>query len=115
MKTHSKPNEIVLEYIKNLDNQNYSEASKYLSEKIKIHGPAGEAFTNPKDFITMLQRYKGKYDIKKVFVDGNDVCILYDLVTPAVTAFMASWYQVENEKIVSVKTIFDSKLFSIQK
>ncbi|MFW9929038.1 MAG: nuclear transport factor 2 family protein [Candidatus Thorarchaeota archaeon] len=111
MNTKFNPKDIVIEYIKALDEYNYNKAKKYLNEKVKIHGPAGEAFSNPTDFINMLQRFRGKYDMKKVFVDGNDVCVLYDLKTSNVTAFMASWYQIDNNKIISVRTIFDSKLF----
>lgn len=105
--------DIVLSYIQALDSLNYNEAKSYLNDKIKIFGPAGEQFSSPTDFINMLQNFKGKYDIKKVFTDSGEVCVLYDLITESVVAFMSSWYQLENDKIVSIKTIFDSKLFPL--
>lgn len=82
-----------------------------MNEKVKVYGPAGESFTNPTEFLKMLENFKGKYDLKKLFVDEKDVCALYDFKTPTMTTFMSSWYQVENAKIISVRTIFDSKVF----
>jgi hypothetical protein len=34
----------------------------------------------------MMEQQRGNYDIKKVFVDGSDVCLLYDFITPKVTS-----------------------------
>ena len=107
--------DIVLKYIQNLDSLEYDKAKNYLNDKIKISGPAGEQFSNPTDFIKMLQVYNGKYDVKKVFFDDNEVCVLYNIITESVVAFMSSWYIIENEKIVFIKTIFDSKLFPLIK
>lgn len=98
---------VVVSYIKALDNQEYNAARGYLSESVRIKGPAGESFGKPNEFIGMLRTYRGKYDMKKKFADGNDVCLLYNLATSAGTAFMCSWYQVEGGKITSISTIFD--------
>ena len=108
---NTQAKDIVQEYITKLDNFEYENAKIYLSDKIKISGPAGEQFTNPDDFITMLENFKGKYDVQKVFFDDNEVCVLYNLRTDSVVTFMSSWYKIESEKIISIKTIFDSKLF----
>jgi hypothetical protein len=59
----------------------------------------------------MLRRYRGRYDIKKVFADGDDVCVLYDLIMPVATVFMSSWYIVKDGKIVSIQTVFDPRPF----
>ena len=52
--------------------------------------------------------------MKKIFADGNDVCVLYDLVsnTPIGTAFVCEWYQVKGDKIAEVRTVFDARLFA---
>jgi len=44
-------------------------------------------------------------------VDGSDGCLLYDFVTPKVTAFFCSWYQVKDGKISSIQTVFDARAF----
>jgi hypothetical protein len=51
---------------------------------------------------------------KKIFVDGNDVCLLYDMVTntPVGTAFIAEWYHVKDNKIGSLRIVFDARPFA---
>jgi len=98
-------------YINALDSQDYDAAMNLLHDRVRIRGPAGETFGKPYDFIAMLRKYRGKYDIKKAFADGDDVCLLYDLKTDGPTVFMSSWYQVKQRKIVSIQTIFDPRAF----
>lgn len=102
---------LVAAYIEALDGQQYDEALKLLHDRVRIRGPAGETFGKPLDFIAMLRKYKGKYDVKKVFADGDDVCVLYELKTMGPAVFMSSWYQVKEGKIVSIQTIFDPRAF----
>lgn len=111
MTNEEKNKTIIMKYITSLDNRNYLEAEKYLDDNVKVIGPAGESFVNPKDFLEMLSKQKGKYDIKKVFVDDSDVCLLYDFVTNSVRAFMSSWYKINKNKIYFIQTIFDPRLF----
>ncbi len=102
---------VVTSYINALDGQDYDKALGYLHDRVRVRGPAGETFGKPMDFIAMLRQYRGKYDVKKVFADGSDVCVLYNLVTTAATVFMSSWYQVKDGKIVSIHTVFDPRAF----
>ena len=106
-----QPKDIVLSYIGALNRQRYEEALEHLHEKVRIRGPAGETFGKPLDFIEMLKKYRGRYEIKKVFADGDDVSVFYNLATSGPTVFMASWYRVRDGKIVSIDTIFDPRLF----
>jgi len=107
----SDSKDTVMSYIRALDAQDYDGALKYLHDRVRIRGPAGETFGKPLDFIEMLRSYHGKYDVKKVFSDEDDVCVLYDLKTSGPTVFMSSWYQVRDGKIVSIQTVFDPRAF----
>lgn len=107
----SDSKDTVMSYIRALDGQDYDGALKYLHDRVRIRGPAGETFGKPLDFIEMLRGYHGKYDVKKVFSDEDDVCVLYDLKTSGPTVFMSSWYQVRDGKIVSIQTVFDPRAF----
>src|SRR5208337_4141604 len=100
MESMSNAREVVLSYIKALDNQDYNIARSYMNDDLPIKGP-GESFDKPEKLINILQSSHAKYDVKKVFVDGDDVCLLYDLATstPAVTVFTCSWYHVKAGKI----------------
>jgi predicted ester cyclase len=111
MPTRSPSLEVVMAYINALDTQNYDAALSHLHDKVRIRGPAGETYGKPYDFVEMLRKYRGKYDIKKAFTDGDDVCLLYDLKTNGPTVFMSSWYHVEQGKIVSIHTVFDPRAF----
>jgi ketosteroid isomerase-like protein len=50
-------------------------------------------------------------DQHEVIVDGDDVCIAYDLVTndPPATIPTVGWYRVRNGKVVSVRAFFDPR------
>lgn len=106
------PREVVMCYIKAMDDRDYAAVRNYLGDNVRVKGPAGETFRSPDEFLKMMAQQRGKYDIKKVFVDGSDVCLLYDFVTPKVTAFFCSWYQVMDGKISSIQTVFDPGAFA---
>ena len=64
--------------------------------------------------ITRLADRAASYGIPGVFVDGNDVCLFYDMVTksPAGTAFIAEWLQVKGDRIASIRVVFDARAFA---
>ena len=65
--------EVVMSYIAAMDKRDYPAARNYLQESVFIKGPAGEAFRSPDEFLKMMEKQRGRYDIKKIFVDGDDV------------------------------------------
>lgn len=111
MEGNDQPKELVMSYIGALHNGEYEKALEHLHDRVRIRGPAGETFGKPLDFIAMLKKYRGRYDVKKVFAEGEDVCVLYDLSTLDTTVYMSSWYQVKDGKIVSIQTVFDPRAF----
>jgi hypothetical protein len=112
MNPNQNPRDTVMSYVNALDNHDYNSARNWLGDNVLVKGPAGEAFRSPDEFIRMMQKQQGKYEIKKVFVDGDDVCLLYDFITRTVTAFFASWYKVKDGKIILVQTVFDPRPFA---
>ncbi|MDG6988866.1 MAG: nuclear transport factor 2 family protein [Nitrososphaerota archaeon] len=104
---------VVTSYISALDRMDYETAMTFLHQQVRIKGPAGETFGKPLDFVEMLRRYRGRYDVKKVFSEGDDVCVFYDLKTTGPTVFMSSWYQVRDGKIASIQTVFDPRAFGL--
>lgn len=103
--------EVVKHYIVALDRQEYEAAVKLIDEHVRIIGPAGESFGGPKGFISMMKKFPGRYDIKKMFLDGDEACLLYDFILKDATVYMCSWYRVSNEKINYIRTIFDPAAF----
>jgi hypothetical protein len=104
--------EIVLSYIRALDSHDYTDAETFFDKTARVKGPSGEEFNSPHEFMGMLQKYAGKYEVKKVFVDGDDVCLLYNFTAGSANALMCSWYQLQKGKITSIQTIFDPSTFS---
>ena len=58
----------------------------------------------------MAKMVKG-VDRRQVIADGDNVCIIYDLVTdtPAGAIATAGWYGLRDGKIVSVRAYFDPR------
>ncbi|OWP55832.1 MAG: hypothetical protein B2I17_09095 [Thermoplasmatales archaeon B_DKE] len=102
---------VVMAYIKAMDEHRYDAAEELLDQNIKIYGPAGEGFGGPKGFISMMRKFPGRYDLKKMFVDRDDVCLLYDFGMEGKSVYMSSWYKVRNGKIEFIRTIFDPRAF----
>jgi ketosteroid isomerase-like protein len=52
-----------------------------------------------------------KADQHLVFGEGEDVCIVYDLITrtPPATVATAGWYKVRDGRIASVRAFFDPR------
>lgn len=104
--------EAVMSYIQAMGDRDFAAARDYLGDNVRVKGPGGEAFRSPDEFLKMMEQQRGEYDIKRVFVDGSDVCLLYDFITPKVTTFFCSWYQVKDGKIHSIQTVFDPRAFA---
>ena len=87
-----------------------------LHDDLAFYGPI-DTFNQADDYLAASKRLANiiqRIDVKKVFVDGNDVCVLYDMVTntPAGTAFIAEWYQVSGGKIAALHAVFDARPFA---
>jgi ketosteroid isomerase-like protein len=83
-----------------------------LREDITLDSPLGSAGGVEASINRMAdwaQQVSGT-ERRKIFVDGDDVCIMYDLITvTAGTVPTSDWYHIENGKIDSVRAHFDSR------
>ena len=112
----SSAGEIVKSYQAALGMGDFAAARKLMQDDMTFEGPfdtfhtADEYLEAVKKLATIIQRI----DLKKVFVDGDDVCVLYDMVTntPAGTAFIAEWYQVQGDEIAALRAVFDARPFA---
>jgi hypothetical protein len=109
-------NKIVSEYQLATAKGDFASARKLLHDDLVFQGPL-ETFTSPESYLESLKKLHPiiqRIDIKKTFSDGNDVCVLYDMVTntPAGTALIAEWFQVKGEKIAAVRVVFDARPFA---
>jgi hypothetical protein len=91
----------------------FAAARKLVHDNLSFQGPI-DTFHSPEPYFEALKKLHPviqRIDMKKIFADCNDVCVLYDMVTktPAGTAFVCEWYKVKSEKIAEIRTVFDAR------
>jgi len=114
--TSNHANEIVQSHQAALGAGDFATARTLMRDDMTFQGPF-DTFTTADEYLAALKRLAAiieRIELKKVFVDGDDVCVLYDMVTntPAGTAFIAEWYQVKEGKISSLRAVFDARPFA---
>jgi hypothetical protein len=108
METGSNAKDIVMSYVKALNDEDFKTARQYVSDNLSFAGPL--ATLNEADaYFKDMERMRLKFEIKKVFVDSEDVCLLYDLKAGPKTLFGCGWYHLEQGKISSIRAIFDPR------
>src|SRR5262249_6148643 len=88
-------------------------ARKHLDDHLSFQGPI-ETFQKADPYVeslTKLHHIIERIEMKKMFVDGDDVCLLYDMVTntPAGTAFIAEWHHAKGDKISAIRVRFSPR------
>jgi YHS domain-containing protein len=90
-------------------------ARRYLRDDLSFSGPAA-SFASADDYLR-ASHHVGTLvravETRKVFADGADVCVFYDLLTNShdQPISVAEWYHLEDDKIASIRTIFDTGPF----
>ncbi|TLZ73191.1 MAG: nuclear transport factor 2 family protein [Methanobacteriota archaeon] len=107
--------DVVNGFQKALGKGDFEAARTFLDDHLKFVGPF-ESFDRPEPYLASLERLHhiiARVEPKKMFVDGDDVCLLYDMVTntPAGTAFISEWHQVRGDKIAAIRVVFDPRPF----
>ena len=84
-----------------------------LDEGIRFVGPLGQTVGADEYVagVSGLARIVSGADQHEVIVDGDDVCIIYDLVTETEAGAIpcAGWYQVRDGKVAWVRVYFDPR------
>jgi SnoaL-like protein len=112
----NNPREIVERYQKALGSKDFEGARGVLSDDLEFHGPI-DTFHRADDYMTAIQRLSSiiqRIEPRKTFVDGQDVCFIYNMVTntPAGTAPVAEWYRVAGDRIEAIDVFFDARPFA---
>jgi hypothetical protein len=105
--------DIVMEYIQATEHQDFQSARGYLSDNMTYVSPVN-SFDRAEPYLKYnFHLYQTgqlvKFDIKKMFADSNDVCILHEWNSQIVCL----WYHVDDDgKISSLRVIFDPRSFA---
>ena len=81
------------------------------SEDLVFVSPMGE-MRGRGAFLASLVQLGGVMKLERIrreFVDGQDVCVIYDTRTPAGTIPMAEWIRTENGQITRLEVLFDPR------
>lgn len=107
--------DVVRGFMQALGKGDFAEARTFLKDQFSFKGPF-DSFDRAEPYIEALKRLYpivDSVDMKKIFTDGNDTCVLYDMATKTVgTALIAEWYRVEGGKIASIRAVFDARPFA---
>jgi hypothetical protein len=108
------PKEIVMEYLQaSIERRDFKTARSYLKDNVSYVSPLN-SFDRVEPYLKYNESlHLPKPDIKKVFTDGDDVCLLYEmtLTTPPVTFPVSFWAHVDGGKISSIRLVFDPRPF----
>jgi hypothetical protein len=92
----------------------FATARSLLQEDVSFVGPLGSA-DGIDAYMSALQdlaKFVRGADQKKVIVEGDDVCVIYDLVVVSAPPVpTAVWYHLRDGKIDSVRAFFDARSF----
>ena len=111
----SNAKKVVLSYLKALNDQDFKVARSYLKDNMTFQAPIA-SHNNADAYFKENERLRSEYGIKKVLyavkkvlVDGDDVCVFFDFNIGSVLLFASGWFQVENGKISSIRVVFDPR------
>lgn len=108
MASKGNAKEVVMSLVKALNEQDFKTARSYVSDNLSFVAPLA-SHNNAEAYFKDMERLRIKFDIKKVFVDADDVCLLYDFSAGPITLFGCGWYHVQDGKVSSLKVVYDSK------
>ncbi|MCI4318316.1 MAG: hypothetical protein L3J96_07235 [Thermoplasmata archaeon] len=108
--------DVVMGFQAAMGRNDWAGARTHLADRLEFVGPF-ESFSNADEYLGALQKLHhivDRVDLHKLFVDGDDVGLFYDLVThtPAGTAFIAEWHHVTDGTIDRVRVVFDARPFA---
>lgn len=106
--TTGNAKEIVLAGVKAIQDEDFARARKLLHDDFSLQGVLGSR-RGADAYIHEMEKLRFQYDIKKVFADDNDVCLLSDISMGDTSIFVCSWYKLDDGRIRSLRVVFDPR------
>ncbi len=106
MKKALSPKETVLSYIHALNGKDYDTARSLVADDFSFRSPVMEIAT-PEEYFRQMRQLMIRYEIRKAFADGEDVCLFYDYTAGGKTLFGCGWYRLKGGKISSLRILSD--------
>lgn len=100
--------ETVLSFLDALNRENFDTAHKFLSLDVKFRGVMGSR-DGSDNYMQDMRKMKFKYNLKQVFVDWRDVCVICDINMSGQVIPTCCLYHVKDGQITSIQAIFDPR------
>jgi len=102
---------LTLAYLDAVGKKDFDRLERLLAPDLKFVGPSMTR-TTARDFIGALQRLGAihvRNDIKRVFADGDEVCVIYDFVTDTTAGALPTieWLRFDGQRIRSIDLHYD--------
>jgi len=109
------PKTVALAYIDACSRKDWEAASRLLAPDVEFIGP-GRSLKGADPYLAVLRRIGAVWvrsDVKKVFADGPDVCVIYDFVTDTAAGSVPTveLLRVAGDRIARVVLFFDRVAF----
>ena len=108
VQTDISAKEVVMSFIQALNDNDFESARSHVDDALIFQGVMGSRH-GADEYFRDMQKMKLKYAVQKVFEEGDDVCLWYDISMAGEQIFSAGWYKVEDGRIVSFKVVFDPR------
>jgi hypothetical protein len=106
----STQEKVALAYLDAVAKKDMAKVESLVSQDIQFIGPAATT-SGVRDLLASFRRIGAVHvrtDVKRVFSDGDDVCVIYDFVTDTAGALpVVEWIRLEGGKIRSVHIYYD--------
>jgi len=112
----AQPEAVALAYHKAFERNDRAEVRRLLADDGDFIGPL-RSFTRADAFMAaadMFMQLTERFDTKRVFVHGDEVCILWDYTTivPSIPVTpIAEWFKIESGKIKYLQLHFNAAPF----
>jgi ketosteroid isomerase-like protein len=105
------PKALALEYLDAVSKREFCKLNDLLAPDLKFTGPSMTRST-AQDFIAALKRLGAihvRNEVKRVFADGDEACVIYDFVTdtPAGALPTIEWLRFAEGRIRSINLYYD--------
>ncbi len=96
-------------YVEAVGKKDFDTVASLLHPRLEFTGNIA-ASRGAEEWIAALQRLSPillRNDVRKVFGDGNEVCVIYDFVTTVCPVPCMEWIVMDGELITSIFLLFD--------
>ncbi|HMF39778.1 MAG TPA: nuclear transport factor 2 family protein [Polyangia bacterium] len=102
---------LTLEYLNAVGKQQYDRLEAMLAPDLQFRGPSMTR-TSAGEFLGALKRLGAihvRNDVKRVFVDGDEVCVIYDFVTDTQAGALPTieWLRFDGDRIGAIDLYYD--------